>query len=166
MIQRKQSLFLLIAGICFLISIVTKIGIIRTEATEEKPYQEEVQFYSYEAQYKEIAPNERLLIVPNKPIAFLALYLGLVSILCIFLYKNRQMQIKLTRVNTLLSITLVFMMLVYLFRIQQGNLRGEPSFPEFGVAIVFGILGAVSNILANKAIKADEELLKSVDRIR
>jgi hypothetical protein len=43
---------------------------------------------------------------------------------------------------------------------------GESNISEKGVGIFIPILSIVLLVLANKAIKKDEELVKSVDRLR
>jgi len=46
------------------------------------------------------------------------------------------------------------------------NLSGETSVSEKGIGMFLPILAILLVVLANKAIKKDEDLIKSVDRLR
>lgn len=96
-----------------------------------------------------------------------ALYFGLfiasaaLSLLSIFLFKNRKSQFILGRINIILNF-----ILLGLFVYQSLNLSGETNVSEKGIGIFLPIISIVLLALANKAIKKDEDLVKSVDRLR
>ena len=94
---------------------------------------------------------------------YLGLFLGssLLSLIAIFSYKNRQNQFVLGRLNIILNFILLGFF-VYQLLIPPG----ESQISEKGVAIFIPILSIVMLVLANKAIKKDEDLVKSVDRLR
>ncbi|PCI34935.1 MAG: hypothetical protein COB60_05295, partial [Flavobacteriaceae bacterium] len=56
--------------------------------------------------------------------------------------------------------------LLGLFVYRSLNLSGEANVSEKGIGILLPIFSIVFLVLANKAIKKDEELVKSVDRLR
>lgn len=90
---------------------------------------------------------------------------GLVlSILAIFLYKNRPLQIKLVAVLTLVgALTLV------LAAIATQTLRThlpEGGSVQFGWAWIGPVAALVLSRLAGGAIRKDEQLVKSMDRLR
>ncbi|WMI67926.1 DUF4293 domain-containing protein [Mangrovimonas sp. YM274] len=95
------------------------------------------------------------------------LYLGLfllsaiLSLVSIFSYKNRKSQFVLGRLNIILNF-----ILLGLFVYQSLNLSGEADVSEKGIGILLPIFSIVFLVLANKAIKKDEDLVKSVDRLR
>ncbi len=95
------------------------------------------------------------------------LYLGLflasafLSLVTIFRYKNRKSQFVLGRLNIILNF-----ILLGLFVYQSLNLSGEADVSEKGIGILLPIFSIVFLVLANKAIKKDEDLVKSVDRLR
>ncbi|GAA0741795.1 DUF4293 domain-containing protein [Gaetbulibacter jejuensis] len=95
------------------------------------------------------------------------LYLGLflasafLSLVSIFRYKNRKSQFVLGRLNIILNF-----ILLGLFVYQSLNLSGEADVSEKGIGILLPIFSIVFLVLANKAIKKDEDLVKSVDRLR
>jgi hypothetical protein len=94
---------------------------------------------------------------------FLGLFLGsaLLSLLSIFKFKNRKSQFMLGRLNIILN----FILLGF-FVYQSLNLSGETNVSEKGIGILLPIFSIVCLVLANKAIKKDEDLVKSVDRLR
>lgn len=84
------------------------------------------------------------------------------SILSIFTYKKRQNQFVMGRLNIILNL-----ILLGLFVYRSLNLSGEtPAVSEKGIGMFLPIISIVMLVLANKAIKKDEDLVKSVDRLR
>nr|WP_321227497.1 DUF4293 domain-containing protein [uncultured Psychroserpens sp.] len=94
---------------------------------------------------------------------YLGLFLGsaLLSLISIFSFKNRKFQFVLGRLNIILN----FILLGF-FVYQLLMPPGESHISEKGVGIFIPILSIVLLVLANKAIKKDEDLVKSVDRLR
>lgn len=100
-------------------------------------------------------------------LAFVALFgfsttLSLVSIIS---YKKRKQQFVMGRLNIILNL-----ILLGLFVYRLLNLSGETDpamvVSEKGIGIILPIVSIVFLSLANKAIKKDEDLVKSVDRLR
>ncbi len=84
------------------------------------------------------------------------------SLVAIFRYKNRKSQFMLGRLNIILN----FILLGF-FVYQLLIAPGEPiDDSEKGVGVFIPIISIVFLALANKAIKKDEDLVKSVDRLR
>ena len=84
------------------------------------------------------------------------------SLLSIFLFKKRQNQFVLGRLNIILNL-----ILLGLFVYRSLNLSGETvTVSEKGIGMFLPIVAIVFLVLANKAIKKDEDLVKSVDRLR
>lgn len=86
---------------------------------------------------------------------------ALISLLTIFRYKFRKSQFMLGRLNIILNF-----ILLGLFVYQSLNVSGETVVSEKGIGIFLPIISIVFLALANKAIKKDEDLVKSVDRLR
>ncbi len=84
------------------------------------------------------------------------------SLLSILFYKKRQHQFVINRLNLILNL-----ILLGLFVYHSLNLSGEiVSVSEKGIGMFLPIISIVFIVLANKAIKKDEDLVKSVDRLR
>ena len=79
----------------------------------------------------------------------------------IFLFKNRKLQIRLNYLVILL-ILIVSGLSFY----QSGILSGEKKFSEKDIEWLIPLVSIVFLLTANKYIKRDEALVKSVDRIR
>ena len=95
------------------------------------------------------------------------MYLGfftgsaILSLISIFSFKNRKSQFVMGRLNIILN----FILLGF-FVYQSLNISGEADVSEKGIGILLPIFSIVCLVLANKAIKKDEDLVKSVDRLR
>ncbi|SHG71446.1 protein of unknown function [Flavobacterium fluvii] len=84
------------------------------------------------------------------------------SLLSIVSYKKRQNQFVMGRLNIILNL-----ILLGLFVYRSLNLSGETvAVSEKGIGMFLPIVAIVLLVLANKAIKKDEDLVKSVDRLR
>jgi hypothetical protein len=84
------------------------------------------------------------------------------SLLSIFSYKKRQNQFVMGRLNIIFNLILLGLFLYHLL-----NLSGEAqAVSEKGIGIFLPLMAIVLLALANKSIKKDEDLVKSVDRIR
>jgi len=85
-----------------------------------------------------------------------------ITVYSIVSFKKRQTQFVANRLNIILNL-----ILLGLFVYHSLNLSGETvSVSEKGIGMFLPILAVVFLVLANKAIKKDEDLVKSVDRLR
>jgi hypothetical protein len=96
-----------------------------------------------------------------KIIPFLYTASAVLSIMAIFLFKNRKLQFVIGRIIILINLFLLGL-LIYL----SLTLSGEISVSEKGIGMFLPILAILFIVFANKAIKKDEDLVKSVDRLR
>lgn len=85
----------------------------------------------------------------------------LIVIVAIFQFKNRQNQFVLNRVAILIQF---FLLGFFVYR--ALSVPGEGLTSEKGIGAFVPIVSIVLLALANRAIKKDEDLVKSVDRIR
>ena len=85
----------------------------------------------------------------------------LLAVIAIFMYKNRKNQFVINRLNLILNL---FLLGFFVYR--SLNLSGETVVSEKGIGMLIPIFSIVFLALANKAIKKDEDLVKSVDRLR
>lgn len=109
-------------------------------------------------------PKEYLLfgsISYNVPIILFGMLSGVLILINIFNFKDRKKQFVVNRVAILLNFILLGLMIFGLL-----NLSGEEKSSVKGIEPYFILISIVLLVLANKAIKKDEELVKSVDRLR
>lgn len=83
------------------------------------------------------------------------------SLLSILSHQKRQQQFVMGRLNIILNL-----ILLGLFVYRTLTASGETAISEKGVGMFLPIFSIVLLVLANKAIKKDEDLVKSVDRLR
>ena len=136
MIQRIQSLYLVIVA---LLSGVLPFF---------------VNLWS-DAQGIEVYANNEILV------SILFYISGALALWAIFLYKNRKNQFVINRLNMILNL---FLLGFFVYR--SLNLSGETSVSEKGIGMLIPVFSIVFLALANRAIKKDEDLVKSVDRLR
>ena len=94
-------------------------------------------------------------------IPFMFITSAVLSFVTIFLFKDRKLQFVLGRIIILINLFLLAL-LIYV----SLTLPGETSVSEKGIGMFLPILAILLLVLANKAIKKDEDLVKSVDRLR
>lgn len=86
---------------------------------------------------------------------------ALLAIYAIFKFKTRQTQFVFNRLNILINLTLLG---IFVYRVLTSS--GENTISEKGVGIFLPVLSIVFLFLANQAIRRDENLVKSADRLR
>ena len=94
-------------------------------------------------------------------LSIISLIVFTIAIFSIFSFKKRQNQFVLNR----LAIIFNFILLV-LFIYQSQSLSGDVSASMKGIEVILTLISIVLLVFANKYIKKDEDLVKSVDRIR
>jgi hypothetical protein len=84
------------------------------------------------------------------------------TVVSVVSYKKRQNQFVIGRLNIILNL-----ILLGLFVYRSLNVSGETALvSEKGIGMFLPIAAIVLLVLANKAIKKDEDLVKSADRLR
>jgi len=96
----------------------------------------------------------------SKLVPLLFILSAFVAIVSIFQFRKRQLQFVLGRIIILINLFLLGI-LIYL----SLNLPGEVS-SEKGIGMFIPTIVILLSVIANKAIKKDEDLVKSVDRLR
>lgn len=135
MIQRIQSVYLLI------VAILAGLGI-----------------------YSPLWIKNKLIVVKGfDNIYILSLFASVIviSLLAIFMFKNRKLQFVLGRFNILINI-----ILLGVFGYYTQAFSGETLVSEKEIGMIIPFVSIVFLYLANLAIKKDEDLVKSVDRLR
>ncbi|MEN8964790.1 MAG: DUF4293 domain-containing protein [Polaribacter sp.] len=103
--------------------------------------------------------NRESYLLKSIPVLFLVS--AILAFVAIFLYKNRKLQFVIGRLAILVNLILLGL-LIYV----SLTLPGEVSISEKGIGMFIPIIAILLIVLANKAIKKDEDLVKSVDRLR
>lgn len=86
---------------------------------------------------------------------------ALLGIISICSFKNRKRQILLNRISIFINALLIGLLIYWLLNLPGGGLP-----PEKGIELIFPAIAIVALFIANKRIRKDEKLVKSVDRFR
>ncbi|NQX80703.1 MAG: DUF4293 domain-containing protein [Flavobacteriaceae bacterium] len=86
---------------------------------------------------------------------------SLLAIVAIFLFNKRKLQFVIGRIIILINFYLLGLFIYLLL-----TLPGEMQISQKGIGFFIPLVVVVLTSLANKAIRRDEKLVKSVDRIR
>jgi len=144
MIQRLQSVYLLLAGLLN----GGLIWIVKLWVNVEKKDFFVVDSFNTES-------------IALKIMAVLFFVAALLCFWTIFKFKKRQLQFVMGRLIILTNFIILGILVYFTL-----NLSGEAIVSEKGIGLLIPILSVVFVVLANIAIKKDEELVKSVDRLR
>lgn len=148
MIQRIQSIWLLLATITILcLLLVPTIG-----ASTNSGYYILNGFGLQLEGAKEQSNNIPLLVS--------VILAGLISLINIFNFKNRKLQIRIASLNILLILALSF----WLMQLVKG--LGELKVLDIEPGIFLPLVAIIFTLLAIRAIKNDEKLIRSADRLR
>ena len=136
MIQRIQSVWLLLASVLSFLTL-------------------KVSFYSGtflpDNQYHQLNGTDNILLM----IATIAL--GVVTLLTIFLYKTRVIQLRLCIIGIVLDLLLIY----FYFRAIQNYSQGT-----FSITAVAHLLILIALIFSARGINKDEKLINDSDRLR
>ena len=87
------------------------------------------------------------------------------AIYTIFLFKNRKLQLKISKLLVLLNLTFLIVLLVD-FYLTKKQFTALLSINTLGFQILWPVLMVVFAILALIGIRSDDKLVQSMDRIR
>lgn len=162
MIQRRQTIFMLLSVIITALLFFMPLASFNDGTTLMKftifGIQQPIETISLSTAY-------------TWPLVVLTILMTLAPLVTIFLYKKRELQVRLCRLTMLVNI--IFIGLIFLYYeadIQKIIAAVEGDEYQLYVAYFFGmvipLVNLILEILAIRGIKKDIDLLKSVDRLR
>lgn len=140
MIQRLQSVWLLLAAAAAFCSL-------------QFPFYSGNMIMDNQSKRIELTAQSHLLLT------ILSAGVGIASLIAIFLYKNRKIQLRLVVVTLFVSI----LNLVLFFMQTKKFVPGEGN---YSLTAIFAIFVPVLLFFAIRGIRRDEKLVKSLDRLR
>ena len=161
MIQRVQSIFLLIAIIIPIVLIFMPLGYLTTDGAQ----------YVYNSiSLKENIPDGSS-VIRLYYLAFCLFLTAFLSGVALFMYKNRvkQMQVvSFTMIIFLITLMLILWVCPDVIFKKFFGARMEDFIFSFNTVplIIMIVIEAVCLFMANRFIKKDEELVRSADRLR
>jgi cation transport ATPase len=156
MIQRIQSIYLLIAAIIPIILLFIPIGTLINE----------IGFYTY-TPFSVKVINTDDVILTSVYNALLLILSTLVSLTTIFFYKKRKLQVRMININMIIILGALFSMFyIYPKMVFSKYQILADSVLDFNTVILITLFTAVGLYLAKRAILKDEALVKSTERLR
>ena len=165
MIQRIQTLWLafviIVAGASFFFPIVDFAFDFKSMPT--------VQHYGLFPQESTPDSQQFIQITPAWSLVFMQIGVSIIALISIFLYKNRQVQLKFVASGLLLvTIYIAFLFFVKIDGLEKA-IQQEYSMPQIiynKISISFPVLQLLLFIIAQRAIRKDDRLVRSSDRLR
>ena len=145
MIQRKQSLWLLLAALCgagvFLFPL-----------------------YKGEIKSGDVLQGKALTVPEHFPFVLIAVVMSLLPLVTIFMFGNRKRQVRMTVMGIVANLSFTSLMLFTVSRWQSATppLLGG----SYGIGSVLPVMAVILLIMAILGIRSDEKLVRSVDRLR
>jgi hypothetical protein len=153
MLQRIQTVYLLLVAILAVITIFMPLAVLQSGD----------QFYEFDVVGVSTMFGEPELMYATWGLFALTAIIALLALITIFLYKNRMLQIRLSIFNALVMVGFyaVFVYFVY-------DVKSQIEVTAFSVklALSFPLIALILDYLAIRNIGADEVLVRSLNRLR
>lgn len=141
MIQRIQSLWLLIVALAAFATYTLTLYIGKLPDNTER----------------------RFLLADDFLLVIIIIALGMLALICLFLFKNRKLQFRLSVFGVIFSVGYLF--LEYL-KVENFKKDNAVSTGSYQIGALLPILMVIFFFLAARGIYRDEKLMKSLDRLR
>lgn len=161
MIQRIQTVYLILAFIALILQFFFPVAAF-TYGNTVDTYLGTVSFFLYGLvkQPDTLEPAYKFLFY--LPLIIIAIFILALTVLTILQYRKRLRQLRTINFAILLNIVLIVLLFFYTDKISK-----DISLPtEYRMGSVFPLISLVFLILAMYAIKKDERLVRSLDRLR
>ncbi len=162
MIQRRQTIFMLLSVIITALLFFTPLMSFNANGEVMRftifGIKNPIETMSFSATY-------------TWPLVVLTILMTVAPLVTIFLYKKRELQVRLCRLNMLVNIIFIGLVFIYyesdvmsvIFAVENDIYTLDVA---YFIGMAFPLVNLVLEILAIRGIKKDIELLKSVDRLR
>ena len=162
MIQRRQTIFMLLSVIITALLFFTPLMSFNANGEVMRftifGIKNPIETMSFSATY-------------TWPLVVLTILMTVAPLVTIFLYKKRELQVRLCRLNMLVNIIFIGLVFIYyesdvmsvIFAVENDIYTLDVA---YFIGMAFPLVNLVLEILAIRGIKKDIDLLKSVDRLR
>ncbi len=164
MIQRIQSLFLFGVALCMALMLYFPLWEKDNDAHTQKKALDVYHLHTYSLESGEPGNWREENAQPVYYIAVTASLAALLALYSIFIFRNRKLQMKIGAVNALV-IMITVVVAVYLIYSGEKEL-GQGNKGTFYPGFYLPLGALIFNSLANRFIRKDDKLVRSVDRIR
>jgi len=155
MIQRIQSIYLLLTSVLPVLFLKGNfLKFLNNDGSE--------MIMNFKGTWQLTGTENLSLLQRQIPFSAVIVLISVVSVIAIFLYRNRKLQVIFANVIIFLSIVLVALIAWYAFSV-AGKFDAT-ILP--GIKMVIPLLILIFGFLAQRGIKHDENLVRSYDRLR
>jgi len=161
MIQRIQTIYLFLASVA--LALMMYFPIYQFDKISNGTEYTRVKIMINGTYEKAEAALEYTNINFQMPQFLMSVCIGLALLVCIFLYKNRKQQLRIARILIILE----FSLMLFIFAMIAKEIKAlEISNIEYGIGAFLPSLAILLTALAARAIRKDETLVRSADRLR
>jgi NADH:ubiquinone oxidoreductase subunit K len=100
------------------------------------------------------------------PMLLLVIAALILALITIFFYKRRRLQFKLVSINVLLNVVMIALVFFLYNNYFEHHITGSGISGSYQFGMYIPLISLVFLILASRAIRKDEALVKSSDRLR
>ena len=156
MIQRKQTVFLLLAVIAsaltFFFPLADFIG-------------EKGSYIMFIHKINDLVPDSSNSYSLNFILPLLSAnsFVIIFSLISIFLFKNRKAQMKIIKLNILLEVVLIGLFFLYYVDVLE---KASGALASYKAGVFMPMISLVFLVLAYRGVMQDERLVRSADRLR
>ncbi len=150
MIQRVQSIYLILAAILCVAAIFAPIPYV-ISGIQPDAFVDALQFRFGQA--------KQLHILQQIPLVAINGVIAAICLINIFLFRNRKLQMRICNLTTFLVLVLIGVAVYFAL-----SDKFTPDFPFYGA--LFPLFVLLANWLAKRGIRHDEKLVSDADRLR
>jgi hypothetical protein len=99
------------------------------------------------------------------PLIIVSVGIAMLALFTIFQYKKRSLQIKLTSAGVFASIALIMGIFFLYIPLIEKKINIIPNYLD-SIGIYLPLIALIFMVMANRAIKRDDKLVRSADRLR
>lgn len=154
MLQRIQTVFILLAGVCLMLLFMDQMNLATIEGDTSQLQSAQESMLSDGV----FDISDHLILIG------FVLVGSLLLLIAIFLFKNRNLQAKLVRFTIVLSILFILLAVFLFYKDFQLMAAGTEVTIGYGILLPVGTL--LFAFLANRYINKDEKLVRGSDRLR
>lgn len=156
MIQRIQTVYLILSAFALLAMFLFPIAAFNLQQDS---------FYVLDVFGLKDAGGNKVDVSANFAMPVIITVTALLIIFTLFQYRNRKRQMKLGRLAYLL-IAGILVALFFVIKSNAAHVPAEHAELSYGPAYFMPIVAVIFMFLANRSIRKDEELVRSLDRLR
>ena len=153
MIQRIQTIYLLLVAILNLVVIFLPLAVVQSGAD----------FFNFDASGMSTMTTGKELVYPTWALMALSAIITILAFITIFMFKKRMFQIRLCIFNTILILGFYALFAFFMWKIAGVS---EPFHFRMQIALALPLISLIFNGLAIRNIGIDEAMVRSLDRLR